>query len=67
MLLSRSYRWFGVITFKADYLVSLAQKREATSSLLLANSDAQPGRERLRHLVIGSPDGVRATITTLVS
>ncbi len=25
----------------------------------------QPGRERLRHLVIGSPDGVRSTIHTL--
>jgi hypothetical protein len=25
----------------------------------------QPGRERLRHLVIGSPKGVRATINLL--
>ncbi|MGB3309372.1 MAG: hypothetical protein WBG32_05985 [Nodosilinea sp.] len=47
------------------YLVSSAQNREATSPLLLANPEAQPGRERLRHLVIGSPDGVRATINLL--
>ena len=47
------------------YLVSSAQKREATSPLLLANPEAQPGRERLRHLVIGSPEGVRATINLL--
>ena len=47
------------------YLVSSAQKREATSPLLLANPEAQPGRERLRHLVIGSPEGVRSTINLL--
>lgn len=35
------------------------------SPLRLANSEAQPGRERLRHLVIGSPAGVRSTIHTL--
>jgi hypothetical protein len=33
--------------------------------LRLANPSPQPGRERLRHLVIGSPDGVRSTIHTL--
>jgi hypothetical protein len=33
--------------------------------LRLANPYPQPGRERLRHLVIGSPDGVRSTIHTL--
>ena len=33
--------------------------------LRLANPDAQPGRERLRHLIMGSPDGVRSTIHTL--
>ncbi|MBD2232850.1 hypothetical protein [Phormidium tenue] len=47
------------------YLVSSAQNREATNPLLLANPEAQPGRERLRHLVIGSPEGVRATINQL--
>ncbi|WP_017301664.1 hypothetical protein [Nodosilinea nodulosa] len=47
------------------YLVSSAQKREATSPLLLANPEAQSGRERLRHLVIGSPEGVWATINLL--
>ncbi|MBD2114283.1 MULTISPECIES: hypothetical protein [Cyanophyceae] len=47
------------------YLVSSAQKREATNPLLLANPNEQPERERLRHLVIGSPGGVRATIHQL--
>ncbi|MBD2233335.1 hypothetical protein [Phormidium tenue] len=47
------------------YLVSSAQNREAISPLLLANPDAQPGRERLRHLVIGSPEGVRGAINYL--
>jgi hypothetical protein len=47
------------------YLLSSARRGEATSPLLLANPDAQPGRERLRHLVIGSPEGVRATINRL--
>jgi hypothetical protein len=31
------------------YLLSSARRGEATSPLLLANPDAQPGRERLRH------------------
>ncbi|MBD2107009.1 hypothetical protein [Nodosilinea sp. FACHB-13] len=47
------------------YLVSSARRGEATSPLLLANPEAQPERERLRHLVIGSPEGVRATINQL--
>ncbi|WP_051158469.1 hypothetical protein [Nodosilinea nodulosa] len=47
------------------YLVSSARRGEATSPLLLANPEAQPGRERLRHLVIASPEGVRATINLL--
>ncbi|MBW4483539.1 MAG: hypothetical protein KME14_13430 [Tildeniella torsiva UHER 1998/13D] len=47
------------------YLVSSARRGEATSPLLLANPEAQPGRERLRHLVIGPPEGVRATINLL--
>ncbi len=33
--------------------------------LSLANPSPQPGHERLRHLVIGSTDGVRSTIHTL--
>ncbi len=33
--------------------------------LRLASPTPQPGRERLRHLVIGSPMGVRSTIHTL--
>ncbi|MCG8362331.1 MAG: hypothetical protein MJA27_03240 [Pseudanabaenales cyanobacterium] len=31
----------------------------------LANPSAQPGRERLRHLIIGSPEGVRSAIKSL--
>ena len=33
--------------------------------LRLATPNPQPGRERLRHLVIGSPDGVRGAINHL--
>ena len=47
------------------YLVSSAQRGEATSPLRLANPAAQPGRERLRHLVIGSPEGVQGAINHL--
>ncbi|MGG6242243.1 hypothetical protein ACQ4N7_26815 [Nodosilinea sp. AN01ver1] len=35
------------------------------SPLRLETPNAQPGRERLRHLVIGSPDGVRGAINHL--
>jgi hypothetical protein len=41
------------------YLLSSAQPGEAKSPLLLASPDSQPGRERLRHLIIGTPEGVR--------
>ena len=34
-------------------------------SLQLSHPDAELGRERLRHLIMGSPDGVRSTIHTL--
>ncbi|MFQ4137757.1 hypothetical protein PGN35_015680 [Nodosilinea sp. PGN35] len=37
----------------------------ATTPLLLANPDLLPERERLRHLVIGSPEGVRGAINHL--
>lgn len=43
--------------------VSSAHRGEATSPLLLANPAARP--ERLRHLVIGSPAGVRSVIHSL--
>ena len=33
--------------------------------LYLANPRPQPGREQLRHLVIGSPEGVRGAINHL--
>ncbi|MEM1279046.1 MAG: hypothetical protein AAF892_11160 [Cyanobacteria bacterium P01_D01_bin.71] len=47
------------------FLASLARQRAATSPLLLANPPAQPERERLLHLVMGSPAGVRSAIHTL--
>ena len=45
--------------------MSVACRGETTNSPLLASPVAQSGRERLRHLVIGSPEGVRATIHLL--
>jgi hypothetical protein len=33
--------------------------------LYLSNPGLPPGRERLRHLIMGSPEGVRSTIHTL--
>lgn len=47
------------------FLASSAHQRAATSPLLLANPQAQPERERLLHLVIGSPEGVRSVIHAL--
>ncbi|MBE9155911.1 hypothetical protein IQ265_03560 [Nodosilinea sp. LEGE 06152] len=47
------------------YLVSSARRGEATNPLLLSNPETQLGRERLRHLVIGSPEGVRGVINYL--
>ncbi|MGG6242798.1 hypothetical protein ACQ4N7_29685 [Nodosilinea sp. AN01ver1] len=47
------------------YLLSSARQRQTTSPLLLANSESQPGRDRLRHLIIGSPEGVRGAINYL--
>ncbi|PSR19068.1 hypothetical protein C8255_04225 [filamentous cyanobacterium CCP3] len=38
------------------------QELGGLSPLRLATPNAQPGRERLRHLVIGSPEGVRGAI-----
>ncbi|MGF1569721.1 MAG: hypothetical protein ACFCVD_16910 [Nodosilinea sp.] len=35
------------------------------NTLHLANPISPPGRDRLRHLVMGSPEGVRATINRL--
>ncbi|MBW4652123.1 MAG: hypothetical protein KME20_03565 [Kaiparowitsia implicata GSE-PSE-MK54-09C] len=41
------------------------EKTGDLNPLRLAALTPQPGRERLRHLVIGSPKGVRSTIHTL--
>ena len=41
------------------------QELGGLNPLRLANPTPQPERERLRHLVIGSPEGVRSTIHTL--
>ncbi len=47
------------------FLASSARQRAATSPLLLTNPQSQPERERLLHLVMGSPEGVRSVIHTL--
>lgn len=47
------------------FLASSASQRAASSPLLLANTQSQPERERLLHLVMGSPEGVRSAIHTL--
>jgi hypothetical protein len=47
------------------YLLSSAQPGEATSPLILASPPVQPGREPLRHIIIGSPEGVRGAINHL--
>jgi hypothetical protein len=43
----------------------LFQTAEAPAPVLLANPQVPPGRERLLHLVLGSPQGVRSVIHTL--
>ncbi len=47
------------------YVRSSAHPGAATSPLLLANPEGPPEREPLRHLIIGSPEGVRAAIHQL--
>ena len=42
----------------------LEEPREL-SPMQLANPNAQPGREQLRHLIIGSPEGVQSAIKSL--
>ncbi|PSN10265.1 hypothetical protein C7293_28750 [filamentous cyanobacterium CCT1] len=41
------------------------EKLGGLSPLRLATPNSQPGRERLRHLIIGSPEGVRGAINYL--
>ncbi|MCM1983159.1 hypothetical protein [Lyngbya confervoides] len=41
------------------------QSTRSLKPVLLANTQSQPERERLLHLVIGSPEGVRSVIHTL--
>lgn len=47
------------------YLLSSAQQGKAANPLLLKNLTNQPEREPLRHLIIGSPEGVRGAINHL--
>jgi alkanesulfonate monooxygenase SsuD/methylene tetrahydromethanopterin reductase-like flavin-dependent oxidoreductase (luciferase family) len=47
------------------YLLSSAPQGEAASPLLLAKPPARPGREPLRHILIGSPEAVRGAINHL--
>ncbi|PSN16203.1 hypothetical protein C7271_20380 [filamentous cyanobacterium CCP5] len=48
-----------------QFLASSPADREAAGPLLLTNPAVQPERERLRHLIIGSPAGVRSAIHAL--
>ena len=41
------------------------ESSRSPNPLCLATPNSQPGRERLRHIIIGSPEGVQATIKTL--
>ena len=41
------------------------QETRDLNPMQLANPAAQPGRERLRHLIIGSPEGVQSAIKSL--
>ena len=47
------------------YLMSSARRGEATHPVLLSSPNSQPERERVRHLILGSPEGVRSTIHML--
>ncbi len=46
------------------FLLSSAHQ-EATCPLLLTNPEVPPERDRLRHLIIGSPESVRSAIHQL--
>ncbi|HHP7244955.1 MAG TPA: hypothetical protein ACFE0H_09750 [Elainellaceae cyanobacterium] len=47
------------------YRSSPALDGEATSPLLIASPTAQPKREPLRHILLGSTNGVQSTINHL--
>lgn len=47
------------------FLASSAHPSEATHPLLLTNPAPLPGRRQLRHLIMGSPEDVRAAIHQL--
>ena len=47
------------------YLLSSVPEDKATSPLIIVNPKAKPGREPLRHLIIGSREGVRSAINIL--
>ncbi|NJL45239.1 MAG: hypothetical protein HC922_04775 [Leptolyngbyaceae cyanobacterium SM2_3_12] len=53
-----------MLCFTQPDLRVLAELRDL-NPLPLNNPSPQPGQERLRHLVIGSPERVRATINLL--
>ena len=50
---------------RLPFMLSSAHQGKVTNLPLLADPDMPPGRERLRHLVIGSPEGVRSVIHIL--
>ena len=47
------------------YLLSSAPEDESTGPLIIAQPKVKPGRGPLRHLIIGSREGVRSAINTL--
>lgn len=47
------------------YRLSAVPEDEATSPLVIAQPKTKPGREPLRHIIIGSREGVRSAIKTL--
>ncbi len=51
--------------FSLPYRATSPLQREATNSLWLVSPTTQPQREPLRHILIGSPEGVKQTIHTL--
>ena len=56
-----------IVCFTRETLAALTDAAIALppEPLRLASPPLPPGRERLLHLVIGTPDGVRAVVNTL--
>ncbi|WP_242028145.1 hypothetical protein [Pseudanabaena sp. FACHB-2040] len=53
-----------LLSLYLPYLRSHVPNSKTNSPLVLKYPHAQPGREPLRHILIGSPDGVQQAIHT---